>query len=90
VTIPLDTNLVGLGGLLSPEALAALEQAAVEILKPVDGFASVGDEPVEVSGSVGNGDGLASLSVNGVDALSTLKPDGGSVVRTGTARSRSS
>jgi hypothetical protein len=77
VTIPLDTNLVGLGGVLSPEALAALEQAAVSILKPVDGFVSAGDEPVEVSGGVGNGDKLAGLSVNGIDALSTLKPDGG-------------
>lgn len=80
VTIPLNTGLVGLGGILSPEALAALEQAAVSILKPVDGFISVGDEPIEVSGGVGNGGSLAGLSVNGVDALSTVKPDGGFVV----------
>ena len=80
VTIPLNTNLVGLGGLLSPEALAALEQAAVTILRPVDGFVSVGDEPIEISGDVGNGESLGGLSVNGVDALSTLKPDGGFVV----------
>lgn len=80
VTIPLNTNLVGLGGLLSPDALAALEQAAVTILKPVAGFVSVGDEPIEVSGGVGNGESLGGLSVNGVDVLSTLKPDGGFVV----------
>jgi hypothetical protein len=80
VTISLTTNLVGLGGLLSPEALAALEQAAVSVIEPVDGFVSVGDGPIEVSGSVGNGGQLAGLSVNGVDALSTLKPDGSCVV----------
>jgi hypothetical protein len=87
VTIPLDTNLVGPGGILSSESLAALEQAAVTILKPVDGFVSVGDQPIEVSGGVGNGDKLIGLSVNGVDAHSTLKPDGGfSVPVPGTTR----
>lgn len=80
VTIGLNTNLVGPGGLLLPEALAALEQAAVTILRPVDGFVSVGDEPIEISGGVGNGDSLGGLSVNGIDVLSLLKPDGGFVV----------
>jgi hypothetical protein len=87
VTIPVNSNLVGPGGVLSSEALAALEQAAVTILKPVDGFLSVGDEPIEISGGVGNGDKLAGFSVSGVDALSTLKPDGGfSVPVPGTTR----
>jgi hypothetical protein len=80
VTIPLNTNLVGLSGVLSPATLDALEQAAVSILEPVDGFVSVDDKPIEVSGGVGNGDKLAALSVNGIDALSTLKPDGGFLV----------
>jgi hypothetical protein len=80
VTIPLNTDLVGLGGVLSPEALAALRQAAVTILEPTEGFVSVDGEPIEIRGGVGNGDTLSGLSVNGVDALSTLKPDGGFVV----------
>jgi hypothetical protein len=80
VTIPLNTNLIGPGGVLAPDALAALQQALVTILRPVDGFSSVGDEPVEVSGSVGNSDNLASFSINGIDVFSLLKPDGSFVV----------
>ena len=80
VTIALNTNLVGLGGLLSPDALAALERAAVTILRPVGGFVSIGGKPIEISGGVGNGESLGGLAVNGVDVLSTLKPDGGFVV----------
>ena len=75
VTIPLTANLVGPGGVVSPEALAAIEQAALSIVKPVGGFVSVGD-PISVSGSLGNGEQLAGLSVNGADGLSTLRPDG--------------
>jgi hypothetical protein len=80
VTIALDTNLVGLGGLLSPDVLAALERAAVTILRPVGGFVSVGGQTIEISGGVGNGNQLGGLSVNGIDVLSTLRPDGGFVV----------
>jgi hypothetical protein len=76
VTIPLTTNLVGSGGVVSPTALSGLEQAAATITEPVGGFVSVGGEPISVGGSVGNRDQLAGLSVNGVDALSTLSPDG--------------
>jgi hypothetical protein len=80
VTIPLTSNLIGPGGVISPDALSALEDAAVSILKPVGGFVSLDGKPIEVSGSVGDGDGLVSLSVNGLDALSKLKPDGGFLV----------
>jgi hypothetical protein len=87
VTIPLTTNLVGPGGVVSPTALSALEQAAASVTEPVGGFVSVGGEPISIGGSVGNRDQLAGLSVNGVDALSTLSPDGAFSVRVpGTTR----
>jgi hypothetical protein len=77
VSIPLNSNLVGPGGLLSSDALTVLEQAGVTILKPLGGF---GDTPITIGGGIANGGQLASLSVNGVDALSTLKPGGSFVV----------
>src|SRR5439155_2551251 len=70
--VPLTTNLVGPGGVVSPTVLSDLEQAAGTITKPLGGFVSIGGQPISVSGGVGNGDGLASLSVNGIDALSLL------------------
>ena len=73
VSIPLNSNLVGPGGLLSSEALTALEHAGVTLLKPLGGF---GETPIEIGGGIANGDQLASMSVNGVDALSTLKQGG--------------
>ena len=73
VSIPLSSNLVGPGGLLSSEALTALEQAGVTVLRPLGGFS---ESPIEIGGGVANGDGLASMSVNGADVLSTAKPDG--------------
>jgi hypothetical protein len=79
-TIPLTSNLVGPGGVVSSEALDALEQAAVSVLKPVGGFISVDGKPIQVGGSVGDDDGLVTLSVNGLDALSTLEPNGGFTV----------
>jgi len=75
-TIPLTTNLVGPGGVISPTVLDALEQAAASITRPIGGFVSVGGEPISVSGGVGNSDQVADLSVNGTDALSALHRDG--------------
>jgi hypothetical protein len=77
--IPLSTNVVRPGGVLAPEVLSALEQAAVSILKPAEGFIPAG-ETIDISGGVGNGDKLATLAVNGVDAMSALKPNGTFVV----------
>jgi hypothetical protein len=77
VTLPLNSNLIGPGGLLSSEALTALEQAGVTLLKPLGGF---GETPIEIGGGVANGDQLATMSVNGVDGLSTLKPGGSFLV----------
>jgi hypothetical protein len=74
--IPLTTNLVGLGGVISPTVLSDLQQAAATITRPLGGFVSVGGQPISVTGGVGNRDGLASLTVNGIDALSLLKPGG--------------
>ncbi|TMK80421.1 MAG: hypothetical protein E6G45_00585 [Actinobacteria bacterium] len=74
--VPLTTNLVGPGGVVSPTVLSDLEQAAATITKPLGGFVSIGGQPISVSGGVGNRDGLASLSVNGIDALSLLHPNG--------------
>jgi hypothetical protein len=76
VSIPLTTNLVGPGGVISPTVLSALEQAAASLTRPIGGFVSVGGQPISVSGGVGNSGQLASLSVNGIDALSLLHPNG--------------
>jgi hypothetical protein len=77
LNVPLTTNLIGPGGVISPSVLSALEQAALAVTKPIGGFVSLGDDkPITVSGSVGNRDQLAGLSVNGVDALSAVRPDG--------------
>jgi hypothetical protein len=74
--IPLTTNIVGPGGVIPPGVVSGLEQAAVSLIKPVDGFVAVGDEPITVKGTVGDRDQLAGLMVNGVDALALTKPDG--------------
>jgi hypothetical protein len=76
VNVPLTLNIVGPGGVISPTVLSSLEQAAVEVTKPVGGFLSIDGQPITVSGSVGDRDQLAGLTVNGIDVMSTLKPDG--------------
>ena len=76
VNVPLTTNLVGPGGVVPPQVLSGLDQAALTITKPLGGFVSVGEKPITISGAVGDPNQLAGLSVNGIDALSTLKPDG--------------
>lgn len=77
LNVPLTTNLIGPGGVISPSVLSALEQAALAVTKPIGGFVSLGDHlPITVAGSVGNRDQLAGLSVNGVDALAAVRPDG--------------
>jgi hypothetical protein len=76
ITIPLTTNIVGLGGVLSPQLLSGLERAGASIARPSGGFISVGGGPISVSGVVANRDELASLSVNGIDVLSVLDPNG--------------
>jgi hypothetical protein len=88
LNVPLTSNLIGPGGVISPSVLSALEQAALAVTKPIGGFVSLGDHlPITVGGSVGNRDQLAGLSVNGVDALSAVRPDGGfSVPIPGTSR----
>ena len=73
--IPLTTNVVGAGGVISPTVLDALDQAAVAITKPVDGFASVDGQPLQVAGSVLDKGSLAGLTVNGKNELSAVKPD---------------
>jgi hypothetical protein len=75
--IPLTTNIVGPGGLIGPGVLSALEEAAVNILKPIDGFKILDGLPLRIEGSVLDKDKLASLTVNGVDALGFLGRDGG-------------
>lgn len=75
VTIPLNSNVVGPGGVIPPDILASLEKAAVSILKPVDGFKILDELPLKIGGSVGDEDSLASLTVNGQDALGLLGSD---------------
>ena len=75
-TIPLTTDILGVGGLINPEVLSDLEDAAVTILKPLGGFQVVDGEPLQVTGSVLNKDNLAGLKVNGMDVLGQVGPDG--------------
>lgn len=75
VSIPLNSNVVGPGGVIPSDVLAALEKAAVSILKPVDGFKILDELPLEIGGSVGDEGSLASLTVNGQDALGLLGSD---------------
>jgi hypothetical protein len=76
ISIPLNTNIIGTGGVIPPGVLSGLEQAAVSLLTPAGGFVSTGDKPISVEGSVGNRDQLASLTVNGLDVLSLVRPNG--------------
>lgn len=75
VTIPLNTNVVGQGGVIGPDILAALKKAAVSILKPLDGFRIQDQLPLKLEGSVADKGSLASLTVNGKDALSLIQTD---------------
>jgi hypothetical protein len=75
VSIPLNSNIVGPGGVISPDVLASLEKAAVSILKPADGFEILDELPLRIGGSVGDEGSLASLTVNGQDALGLLGSD---------------
>ena len=72
VSIPLNTNVIGLGGLIPSDVLASIERAAVSVLEPVGGFKILDGEPITVGGSVLDRDRLAGLTVNGQDVLGTL------------------
>jgi hypothetical protein len=75
VTIPLNSQILGPGGVIAPDILAALERAAVAILKPLEGFRIQDGLPLRVEGSVGDRGSLASLKVNGQDVLGLLGQD---------------
>jgi hypothetical protein len=77
VTIPLTSNIVGPGGVIPPDVLESLEQAAVSILKPADGFKILDELPLVVEGAVGNPGELSALTVNGQDAFGLLGADRG-------------
>src|SRR5215210_6437894 len=73
-TIPLTTDIVGLGGIIPPTVLENLEQAAVELVEPAGGFVTDG-LPITVEGNVGDPDSLSSLSVNATRVLDSLDSD---------------
>lgn len=75
-SIPLTSNIVGPGGVISPSVLSALNQAAASITKPVAGFQIQDQLPLTVGGNVANGGELSSLKVNGADVLGQLGPGG--------------
>jgi hypothetical protein len=75
VSIPLNSNIVGPGGVIPADVLASLEKAAVSILKPLEGFRIQDSLPLRIEGSVGDRGSLASLTVNGKDALGLLGSD---------------
>jgi hypothetical protein len=77
VSIPLNSNVVGPGGVIGSDVLAALEKAAVSILKPADGFKILDNLPLRIEGSVGDQGSLGSLKVNGKDVLGLIGEDRG-------------
>lgn len=76
VSIPLNTNVVGPGGVIPPDVLDSIERAAVSILEPTGGFKILDGRPITVGGNVLERDQLAGLTVNGKDVLGTLGPGG--------------
>jgi hypothetical protein len=80
ISIPLNTNVVGPGGVIPPDVLRSLEQAAVSVLQPVGGFNILDGRPINVGGNVLDRDQLAGLTVNGKDVLGTLDSAGGFTV----------
>jgi hypothetical protein len=87
LNLPLNSNIVGPGGVISPGVLTALEQAAVSIVKPLDGFKITDELPLKVEGRVGDGSTLAGLTVNGKDVLGLVGEDRGfSITVPGTTR----
>jgi hypothetical protein len=67
VSIPLYTDLFGLGGILRPDVLGQIDRAAVQILASVGGF---------VTGTIGSTAGLASVTINDIDVLKLLDERG--------------
>jgi hypothetical protein len=87
VSIPLNTNVIGPGGIIPPDVLSAIERAAVSVLEPVGGFKILDGQPITVGGSVLDREQLAGLTVNGRDVLGTMGPSPGfSVPIPGTSR----
>ena len=76
-TIPLTSNIIGPGGLVSPTVLSALRRVTAEIMKPVGGFNILDQLPLAIGGSVLNKGELTSMKVNGTDVLSLISPGGG-------------
>lgn len=74
--IPLNTNLIGPGGVIPSTILDALKNAGIGLTIPDGGFVSLDGLPVKVEGSVLKRDELASLKVNGVDVLDKLTSNG--------------
>jgi hypothetical protein len=86
-TIPLTTNVVGLGGLIEPGVLDALKQAAVALFEPIGGFNVTDGLPIRIEGNVGDPSSLANLKVNGQEVIGSLDSDRGfSVALPGTTK----
>lgn len=77
ISIPLNSNVIGPGGVIPPDLLASLERAAVSVLEPVSGFKILDGRPITIGGNVLDRDQLAGLTVNGQDVLGTLGSGGG-------------
>jgi hypothetical protein len=74
--IPLSTNRVGPGGLISGTVLDALKRAGISLTIPDGGFVSVDGLPIRVEGGVLDRGELTSLKVNGTDVLERLSSSG--------------
>jgi hypothetical protein len=74
--IPLTSNVIGPNGVIPDTILDQLEQAAISITKPIEGFEVLDGKPLAIAGKVADGSTLSSLTVNGADVLDKLSPSG--------------
>jgi hypothetical protein len=74
--IPLTSNVIGPDGVIPATVLDSLEQAAISLTKPADGFKILDGKPLEIAGQVADGKQLSALTVGGTDLLGKLNSDG--------------
>lgn len=76
ISIPLNSNVVGPGGVIPPQVLDALRSAGVSVTRPVDGFQVLDGLPLTIGGRVANREQLSSLKVNNKEVLGETRSDG--------------
>ena len=76
ISIPLNSNVVGPGGVVSAQVLDALRSAGLAVERPVDGFQVLDGLPLTVGGRVADREQLSSLKINGQEVLGRTESNG--------------